>query len=95
MNPQMLTLLRESRGYSGAQLAKLAGIPQPTLSKMENGLAVIDEARLRQLADALDYPVDAFNWTDPIYGFGSPPSITGSSRLFPRPRSGKFRLRST
>ncbi|WP_223227784.1 XRE family transcriptional regulator [Leifsonia xyli] len=67
----MLTLLRESRGYSGAQLAKLAGIPQPTLSKVENGLAVIDEARLQQLAEALDYPVEAFNWTDPIYGFGS------------------------
>lgn len=71
MNPQMLTLLRESRGYSGAQLAKLAGIPQPTLSKMENGLAAIDEARLQKLAEALDYPVEAFSWTDPIYGFGS------------------------
>lgn len=71
MNPQMLTLLRESRGLSGAQLAKLSGIPQPTLSKMENGLAVIDEGRLQKLADALEYPADAFRWTDPIYGFGS------------------------
>ena len=71
MNPQMLTLLRESRGYSGAQLAKLAGIPQPTLSKMDNGLAAIDDARLQKLAEALDYPVEAFSWTDPIYGFGS------------------------
>ncbi len=71
MNPQMLTLLRESRGYSGAQLAKLAGIPQPTLSKMENGLATVDDVRLQQLADALDYPVEAFSWTDSIFGFGS------------------------
>lgn len=71
MNPQMLTLLRESRGYSGAQLAKLAGIPQPTLSKVENGLAVLDADRLGRVADALDYPVEAFEWTDPIYGFGS------------------------
>ena len=71
MNPQMLTLLRESRGYSGAQLAKLTGIPQPTLSKIENGLAAVDQGRLKQIADALEYPVDAFSWTDPIYGFGS------------------------
>ncbi|WIB33929.1 XRE family transcriptional regulator [Curtobacterium sp. MCSS17_005] len=71
MNPQMLTLLRESRGYSGAQLAKLAGIPQPTLSKAENGLATLDDARLQKVADVLDYPVDAFSWTDPVYGFGS------------------------
>jgi Zn-dependent peptidase ImmA (M78 family) len=71
MNPLMLTLLRESRGYSGAHLAKLAGIPQPTLSKIENGLAPIDEVRLAKIAEALDYPVEAFSWTDPIYGFGS------------------------
>lgn len=71
MNPQMLTLLRESRGYSGATLAKLSGIPQPTLSKIENGLATVDDERLQQIADALGYPVAAFNWTDPIYGFGS------------------------
>ena len=71
MNPQMLTLLRESRGYSGAQLAKLANIPQPTLSKMENGLAQVDGERLARIAAALEYPVDAFSWTDPVYGFGS------------------------
>ena len=71
MNPQMLTLLRESRGYSGAQLAQLSGVPQPTLSRIENGLAVPDEERLQKIADALEYPVDAFSWTDPIYGFGS------------------------
>lgn len=71
MRPQMLTLLRESRGYSGAQLAKLTGIPQPTLSRIENGLASVDDDRLKLIADALDYPVEAFDWTDPVYGFGS------------------------
>jgi Zn-dependent peptidase ImmA (M78 family)/transcriptional regulator with XRE-family HTH domain len=71
MNPQMLTLLRESRGLSGAQLAKLADIPQPTLSRYENGLASVDDERLLKIARALDYPVEAFAWTDPVYGFGN------------------------
>lgn len=70
MNPQMLTLLRESRGLSGAKLAELARVPQPTLSKMENGLAPLDIARLTRIADALDYPLEAFEWIDPVYGFG-------------------------
>src|SRR4051812_15929477 len=71
MNPQMLTLLRESRGFSGAHLATLTEIPQPTLSKIENGLAAVDDERLARIAAALNYPVEAFEWTDPIYGFGS------------------------
>ncbi len=71
MQPQMLTLLRESRGYSGARLATMTGIPQPTLSRIENGLASIDDDRMKLIADALGYPVEAFNWTDPVYGFGS------------------------
>ena len=70
INPQMLTLLRESRGLSGAKLAELSQIPQPTLSKMENGLAPLDPARLMQIAEVLDYPIEAFAWTDPVYGFG-------------------------
>ncbi len=71
MIPRMLTLLRESRGYSGAQLAKLSGVPQPTLSRLENGMATIDRARLERIADALGYPVEAFEWEDPVLGFGS------------------------
>lgn len=71
MNPQMLTLLRESRGLSGSQLASLSGVPQPTLSKMENGLAPLDDARMERIAAALDYPLEAFTWSDTVYGFGS------------------------
>lgn len=71
MNPQMLTLLRESRGMSGAQLAKASGVPQPTISKMENGYSPMDPDRVRALARALDYPESAFAWPDAVYGFGS------------------------
>jgi Zn-dependent peptidase ImmA (M78 family)/transcriptional regulator with XRE-family HTH domain len=71
MNPQMLTLLRESRGMSGAQLATASGVPQPTLSKMENDRSPMTSERVEAIANALDYPVEAFKWTDPVYGFGS------------------------
>lgn len=71
MNPQMLTLLRESRGMSGAQLAAASGVPQPTLSKMENDRSPMTSERVEAIAKALDYPVEAFGWTDTVYGFGS------------------------
>jgi len=71
MNPQMLTLLRESRGLSQSELAKRSGIPQPTLSKAENGVAELDDDRIRRVADALDYPPAVLSWTDPVYGFGN------------------------
>lgn len=71
MNPQMLTLLRESRGLSGAQLAKESGVPQPTISKMENNLSPMEPGRITAIAEALGYPIEAFNWSDQVYGFGS------------------------
>jgi Zn-dependent peptidase ImmA (M78 family) len=71
MNPRMITVARESRGLTQNQLAKQAGIPQGTLSKVENGLAELPVERLEAIADVLDYPVELFDWSDPVYGFGS------------------------
>ena len=71
MNPQMLTLLRESRGLSGTELAKLTGIPQPTISKVESGLATLDPERIEKVARALNYPTGVLAWTDTVYGFGN------------------------
>src|SRR5947209_2741407 len=67
----MLTLLRESRGHSQSALAKLTGIPQPTLSKAESGLTDLDDERIDRIADVLRYPREVFSWTDPVYGFGN------------------------
>lgn len=67
----MLTLLRESRGMSGARLAEASGVPQSTISKMENDLSPMDPDRMQAIADALNYPLEAFTWTDTVYGFGS------------------------
>lgn len=71
VNPQMLTLLRESRGHSQSALAKLTGIPQPTLSKAESGITELDEERLGKVAEVLHYPREVFDWTDAVYGFGN------------------------
>lgn len=71
MKPRMLQLLRESRGLSQTALARLSGVPQPTLSKVENGIGYLDAERAGAVADALQYPVEVFDWPDEIFGFGS------------------------
>lgn len=71
MNPRMLALLRESRGLSQSALAREAKVPQSAISRAENGLGELDPARLRAIADVLDYPIDAMDWPDEVLGFGS------------------------
>lgn len=67
MNPRMLVTARESRGYSQKELADLAGVPQGTLSKAENGLTELTEERLDAIARVLRYPRHVLDWPDPIY----------------------------
>lgn len=67
----MLQLLRESRGLSQTAVSKLSGVPQPTLSKVENGIGELDPDRAQAVANALEYPLEAFDWSDEIFGFGS------------------------
>lgn len=71
MNPQMLQLLRESRGMSSSQLAAAIEVSAGTMSKIEHGLASVDPDRKARIAEALSYPESAFDWTDEIHGFGS------------------------
>lgn len=71
MNPRMITVARESRCMSQSKLASLTGIPQGTLSKVENGVAELSPDRLQAIANVLGYPVELFDWPDPIFGFGS------------------------
>jgi len=71
MNPQMLQLLRESRGMSSSQLASMIGVSPATMSKIEHGFAPADADRLDRIATALDYPQDVLTWSDEVHGFGS------------------------
>ena len=71
MNPEMLVVARESRGWTQSQLAEKSGVPQGTISKAEHGLTNLSDERLAALADALKYPVDVLTWDEEVYGFGS------------------------
>lgn len=71
MKARMLQLLRESRGLSQTAVSKLSGVPQPTLSKVENGIGELGPDRAQAVANALEYPLEAFDWSDEIFGFGS------------------------
>jgi transcriptional regulator with XRE-family HTH domain len=46
--------LREAKGYSQAELSRLSGVPQSTISRLEAGeVGTINLAHLEKLADAL------------------------------------------
>ena len=51
---------RESRGYSQAELARLVGMPQAALSRLENQEKVSDEI-IAQMSEVLDYPKSFFD----------------------------------
>lgn len=69
-NPDMLRLARDVRELTQAELANRSGITQAFISKLEHGLHVQpgDEA-LRQMADALGFPVGFFSQDEKALGF--------------------------
>src|SRR5947207_2647297 len=64
----MVTLAREARGYTQARLAEETGLSQGYISKVEHGLIVPTEERLRRIAETLGYPVEFFFVGDRVYG---------------------------
>ncbi|WP_434290861.1 helix-turn-helix domain-containing protein [Clostridium botulinum] len=52
--------LRTFKNLSTYDLAERAGIPQSTISKLENGNRKIDTDILQKIADAMDVPIDIF-----------------------------------
>lgn len=55
-NRRMVSLVRESRGWSQAELARAAGVTQGYVSKVENGLVQLTDNRLDEFAHALGCP---------------------------------------
>ncbi|WP_322770022.1 XRE family transcriptional regulator [Frankia sp. Cr1] len=57
-NPRMISLIRELRRMTQAELAEAAGIKQGYVSMIESGVRTVSEDTLTAIADAFDCPVD-------------------------------------
>lgn len=68
-NHHMMTLARESRGHTQAELSALAAIAQGTVSKYETGTTEPPDAFVEEIARALDYPASFFFERGRPYGF--------------------------
>lgn len=71
-NHEMVTLARESRGMTQADLANETGLAQGTVSKIENGLLDLTEDSLEAVSSALRYPRTFFLQEDRVYGAATP-----------------------
>lgn len=60
INPRILILARESRGYSQSELSKKLKISQGKLSKAEKGEQTINDSIFRELSKQLNYPEQFF-----------------------------------
>lgn len=79
VNPVMVTMARESRGMSRAELAEAIGVSVALISRIEGGLRAVSSDILPRLVNVLEYPPEFFDRPDPVYGFGT-------SELFHRRR---------
>lgn len=70
VNPQMLTLARESRGLTQKDLAEAVSVTQGKISKYENGMLLVSEEDLARIADYLGYSREFFSQADKVYGLG-------------------------
>lgn len=73
INPDMISLARESRLLTQTELARRLSIPQGQLSKIESGVIQIPDDLLPRIAQTLEYPVGLFSLSDRTYGLG--PSV--------------------
>lgn len=59
-NPQMVELAREAKGYSRAEFARLLGVSQPKVSRVEEGISEPTPDELTRYAELLDQPTGLF-----------------------------------
>jgi Zn-dependent peptidase ImmA (M78 family)/transcriptional regulator with XRE-family HTH domain len=60
LNPQILRLGREARGFTQEEFAERLGIDQGRLSKVEKGILSADDAMSGKVAEVLDFPLAFF-----------------------------------
>jgi len=80
INPDMLVLARQSRGYGQSEFAELVSMSPGWLSMIEAGIRDIPLEKLQKLAQILDYPVSFFYKTGRLCG-------PGINEMFHRSRS--------
>ncbi|WP_339389332.1 helix-turn-helix domain-containing protein [Xenorhabdus sp. PB61.4] len=68
IRPDLIELRRKMLGMSQKELAHRSSITQGTLSKIEQGIRVITDDQLDNLASALDCPVSFFAQPERLYG---------------------------
>lgn len=71
VNPEMLSLARESRGLSQSELADMLSVTQGKVSKYESGMLRVSDTDLERICRLLEYPAEFFSQTDSLIGFGS------------------------
>ena len=71
INPAMLTVAREARGMTQAELAVAVAVSQAKISKYEAGFLRVSDNDVAAFSLALDFPPEFFFQTDKVYGFGS------------------------
>src|ERR1700733_4006303 len=64
----MLRLARQRLGFNQKTAAERIGVPQPVISRIENGLTEPDSAMLLKAAQVYQVPPEFFEQRDPIYG---------------------------
>lgn len=60
VNPEMLTLAREIRGWTQKYVSEASGISQGKISKYEGGIAHVKDSDLSLFVNALRFPADFF-----------------------------------
>ena len=71
VNPEMITVARESRGMNQEQLAKAMEVSQSKLSKYENGMLAVSDDDASALSAVLGYTPDLFVQDSDQLGAGS------------------------
>ena len=60
LNPKMITVARESRGFSQLELAEKLSLSPSNLSRMEQDFIEVGENHLKSISTILNYPVEFF-----------------------------------
>ena len=67
INPEMIVLAREIRGFTQKELAENINISQGMLSKIEKGLFNASQDFLLSIYDFLNFPISFFEQKDQLF----------------------------